>query len=70
MQRDKRERFYTIPFLTEQDYLENERLVNQIMQEKGIVYAPPKVKLVKKDATTFHLWPCECHPNIVTKENI
>ena len=64
MPRDKRAKFYTMPDLPREQYEENERLI----RECGLPYNPPKVKLVKPDTTTFHPWPCACHPNIVKKE--
>jgi len=64
--------YFTTPCdpLTAQEEQENEALINTLAKERGLVYAPPKVKLVKLDTTTFHPWPCACHPNIVTKETL
>lgn len=70
MPRDKRQYFHKHDHLTSAQEQENETLVNQLAKEGGNVYSPPKVKLVRKDTTTFHKWPCQCHPNIVTKEKI
>ena len=56
--------------LTPAQEQENEAMVNAMAKERGLAYVPPKVKLIRKDTTTFHPWPCQCHPNIVTKETI
>ena len=69
--KDKREYFIRPSnTLTPAQEQENETLVNQLSQERGLPYDPPKVKLVKPDTTTFHPWPCTCHPNRVTKETL
>ena len=68
--RDKREYFYKQDWLTPAQEQENELLISAICKANGIPYTPPKVKLVKKDTTIFHPWPCECHPNRVTKETV
>ena len=69
--KDKRDYFIRpSTTLTPAQEQENEMLVNTMAKERGLPYAPPKVKLVKLDTTTFHPWPCSCHPNIVTKEKM
>ena len=69
--KDKRDYFLRpSTTLTPAQEQENETLVNTLAKERGLPYAPPKVKLVKLDTTTFHPCPCTCHPNRVTKETL